>query len=224
MVDFSDSNSYFDYAKIDTQRLNLALSGAYKLTDKLSLLGSVMSGVGFNSKSRQIIGANTIDSSYKDYMLNFQAGASYDFEFSDLMVSPVALMNYSYFYQEEFNENTSQLFAQKSYSISNDSILASLGLNLNYNYESLGGYIWQINGFGFYSQRLGNKEVKSRLAYLDSPSSIIYQRSKMDSDNVMFGLNAQLQKGDYFTIVGFNREIANSYRWNNFSLSFGMRF
>ena len=46
----------------------------------------------------------------------------------------------------------------------------------------------------------------------------------MDSDNVMFGLNAQLQKGDYFTRVGFNREIANSYRWNNFSLSFGMRF
>lgn len=224
MVDFSDSNSYFDYAKIDTQRLNLALSGAYKLTDKLSLLGSAMSGVGFNNKSRQIIGVNTIDSSYKDYTLNFQAGSSYDFKFGDLMVSPVALMNYSYFYQEEFNENTSQLFAQKSYSISNDSILASLGLNLNYNYESLGGYIWQINGFGFYSQRLGNKEVKSRLAYLDSSSSIIYQRSKMDSDNVMFGLNVQLQKGDYFTRVGFNREIANSYRWNNFSLSFGMRF
>ena len=225
MIEITDTNSYFDYAKIDTQRLNLGLSGAYKLTDEFSLLGSVMGGVGFNDKSRQIVGVSQkLDSSYKDYMLNFQAGASYDFRLGSVMVSPVALMNYAYFYQEEFSENQNQLFSQKSYSISNDSVLASLGLNLNYNYESLGGYIWQINGFGFYTQRLGDRSVESRLAYLDSPDSIIYQRAKIDSDNVMFGLNAQLQKGDYFARAGFNREIANSYRWNNFSLSFGMKF
>ncbi|PPB57230.1 hypothetical protein CDQ71_07475 [Campylobacter hyointestinalis subsp. hyointestinalis] len=225
MVDFSDSNSYFNYAKIDTQRLNLALSGAYKLTDELSLLGSVMGGVGFNDKSRQIIGVmQKLDSSYKDYMINLQAGASYDFRLGDIMISPVALMNYGYFYQEEFKENKNQLFAQKSYSISDNSVLASLGLNLNYNYESLNGYIYQINGFGFYTQRLGDRGVESRTAYLDSPDSVIYQRAKIDSDNVMFGLNAQLQKGDYFARIGFNREIANSYRWNNFSLSFGMKF
>ncbi|WP_096023395.1 S8 family peptidase [Campylobacter lanienae] len=223
-LNYSHQKGDYEFSDIKSELISVGLAGLKDFGD-FNLIASVDVGMGFNDTSRYILTlSDELKADYKSYFVSTGLGLSKDFEINDSFVwTPVSMLNYIYSKQDGFEESGG-ILAKGYKDISINSLNLSLGGNIAYNIATQNNLFATLNGFAFYTRRLNSDSFSSTEYFVDAKNNLWTQTTKLNTDSVYFGADANIEKGNKFINFLVSSEITKDEYSVNTAIRAGIRF
>lgn len=211
------------YSRTKSDQISLGASVLFPLKNDFSLLLNSNLGANFNTKVRNIANFNgNINSNYTDYFVSFGGGIVKSFDINNFYLKPAFLLNHTTLFHKKFSEN-GVIFA-KTFERQNHHLLtAALGLNLGQNLFINDEISLNLNGFGYYLQRLNGSKFSTN-SRLNDFSQNFAQNTKFAKNLLYYGVDFGLDYERFFTKFGLSSQKSKDYKSLNANLNFGIRF
>ncbi|MDY6134393.1 S8 family serine peptidase [Campylobacter lanienae] len=222
-LNYSHQKEDYEFSQTTNKLISAGLNG-FKDFGDFNLLASVDVGMGFNDMSRYILTLNDeLKADYNSYFVSTGLGLSKDFAINDSFTwTPISMLNYIYSKQDGFEESGG-IFAKGYKDISINSLNLSLGGNIAYNIATQNNLFATLNGFAFYTRRLNGDSFSSTEYFVDA-GNLWTQRTKLNTDSVYFGADANIEKGNKFINFLVSSEITKDEYSVNTAIRAGIRF
>ncbi|WP_096029260.1 S8 family peptidase [Campylobacter lanienae] len=223
-LNYSHQKGDYEFSDITSELISVGLAGLKDFGD-FNLIASVDVGMGFNDTSRYILTlSDELKADYKSYFVSTGLGLSKDFAINDSFVwTPVSMLNYIYSKQDGFEESGG-ILAKGYKDISINSLNLSLGGNIAYNIATQNNLFATLNGFAFYTRRLNSDSFSSTEYFVDAKNNLWTQTTKLNTDSVYFGADANIEKGNKFINFLVSSEITKDEYSVNTAIRAGIRF
>ncbi|WP_261517572.1 S8 family peptidase [Campylobacter lanienae] len=223
-LNYSHQKGDYEFSDIKSELISVGLAGLKDFGD-FNLIASVDVGMGFNDTSRYILTlSDELKADYKSYFVSTGLGLSKDFAINDSFVwTPVSMLNYIYTKQDGFEESGG-ILAKGYKDISINSLNLSLGGNIAYNIATQNNLFATLNGFAFYTRRLNSDSFSSTEYFVDAKNNLWTQTTKLNTDSVYFGADANIEKGNKFINFLVSSEITKDEYSVNTAIRAGIRF
>ena len=223
-LNYSHQKGDYGFSDITSKLISVGLAGLKDFGD-FNLIASVDVGMGFNDTSRYILtSSDELKADYNSYFVSTGLGLSKDFEINDSFVwTPVSMLNYIYSKQDGFEESGG-ILAKGYKDISINSLNLSLGGNIAYNIATQNNLFATLNGFAFYTRRLNSDSFSSTEYFVDAKNNLWTQTTKLNTDSVYFGADANIEKGNKFINFLVSSEITKDTHSINTAIRAGIRF
>ena len=223
-LNYSHQKGDYEFSQTTNKLISVGLNGL-KDFGYLNLLASVDVGMGFNDMSRYILASSDeLKADYNSYFVSTGLGLSKDFEINDSFVwTPVSMLNYIYSKQDGFEESGA-ILAKGYKDISINTLNLSLGGNIAYNIATQNNLFATLNGFAFYTRRLNSDSFSSTEYFVDAKNNLWTQTTKLNTDSVYFGADANIEKGNKFINFLVSSEITKDEYSVNTAIRAGIRF
>ncbi|WP_279061242.1 S8 family peptidase [Campylobacter lanienae] len=223
-LNYSHQKGDYEFSDIKSELISVGLAGLKDFGD-FNLIASVDVGMGFNDTSRYILTlSDELKADYKSYFVSTGLGLSKDFAINDSFVwTPVSMLNYIYSKQDGFEESGG-ILAKGYKDISINSLNLSLGGNIAYNIATQNNLFATLNGFAFYTRRLNSDSFSSTEYFVDAKNNLWTQTTKLNTDSVYFGADANIEKGNKFINFLVSSEITKDEYSVNTAIRAGIRF
>ena len=222
-LNYSHQKGDYEFSQTTNKLISVGLNGL-KDFGYLNLLASVDVGMGFNDMSRYILASSDeLKADYNSYFVSTGLGLSKDFVINDsFTLTPISMLNYIYSKQDGFEESGA-ILAKGYKDISINTLNLSLGGNIAYNIATQNNLFATLNGFAFYTRRLNGDSFSSTEYFVDA-GNLWTQRTKLNTDSVYFGADANIEKGNKFINFLVSSEITKDEYSVNTAIRAGIRF
>ena len=222
-LNYSHQKGDYEFSQTTNKLISVGLNGL-KDFGYLNLLASVDVGMGFNDMSRYILASSDeLKADYNSYFVSTGLGLSKDFAINDsFTLTPISMLNYIYSKQDGFEESGA-ILAKGYKDISINTLNLSLGGNIAYNIATQNNLFATLNGFAFYTRRLNGDSFSSTEYFVDA-GNLWTQRTKLNTDSVYFGADANIEKGNKFINFLVSSEITKDEYSVNTAIRAGIRF
>lgn len=223
-LNYSHQKGDYGFSDITSKLISVGLAGLKDFGD-FNLIASVDVGIGFNDTSRYILtSSDELKADYNSYFVSTGLGLSKDFEINDSFTwTPISMLNYIYTKQDGFEESGG-ILAKGYKDISINSLNLSLGGNIAYNIATQNNLFATLNGFAFYTRRLNSDSFSSTEYFVDAKNNLWTQTTKLNTDSVYFGADANIEKGNKFINFLVSSEITKDTHSINTAIRAGIRF
>ncbi|MCI7364338.1 MAG: S8 family serine peptidase [Campylobacter lanienae] len=223
-LNYSHQKGDYGFSDITSKLISVGLAGLKDFGD-FNLIASVDVGMGFNDTSRYILTlSDELKADYNSYFVSTGLGLSKDFEINDSFVwTPISMLNYIYTKQDGFEESGG-ILAKGYKDISINTLNLSLGGNIAYNIATQNNLFATLNGFAFYTRRLNSDSFSSTEYFVDAKNNLWTQTTKLNTDSVYFGADANIEKGNKFINFLVSSEITKDTHSINTAIRAGIRF
>ena len=223
-LNYSHQKGDYEFSQTTNKLISVGLNGL-KDFGYLNLLASVDVGMGFNDMSRYILASSDeLKADYNSYFVSTGLGLSKDFAINDsFTLTPISMLNYIYSKQDGFEESGA-ILAKGYKDISINTLNLSLGGNIAYNIATQNNLFATLNGFAFYTRRLNGDSFSSTEYFVDAKNNLWTQTTKLNTDSVYFGADANIEKGNKFINFLVSSEITKDEYSVNTAIRAGIRF
>ncbi|MBD3865453.1 autotransporter outer membrane beta-barrel domain-containing protein, partial [Campylobacter fetus] len=220
----SNTKNKFNESNYETDSINAGINYIYDFQN-FKVLSAAALGYGKNTldlSSNPILSSSS-KSNYNHFIAGAMMGLAKDFEFNNIILTPISYVNYNYIYQEGFDIN-SNIFARKVDSISHHTTSINAGLNLAYLNKNQ-NITTKLSSYAIYEYRLSGKDIKNSSKFIDFSSNGFTQKYELSEHLLTIGANLEmLYPNDVFIRFSTAANIQQDAKSLNLTATIGKMF
>ncbi|WP_162165824.1 S8 family serine peptidase [Campylobacter fetus] len=220
----SNTKNKFNESHYETDSINAGINYIYDF-ESFKVLSAATLGYGKNTldlSSNPILSSSS-KSNYNHFIAGAMLGLAKDFEFNNVVLTPLSYVNYNYIYQEGFDIN-SDIFARKVDSISHQTTSINAGLNLAYLNKNQ-NITTKLSSYALYEYRLSGKDIENSSKFIDFSSNGFTQKYELNEHLLTIGANLEmLYPNNFFIRFGAAGEIEKKRNSINLMTTIGKIF
>lgn len=214
-VNILDSSIDSENANFKSQYFNFSSNYILDL-QSFKILSSASIGAIKNNMRRQILlSTQTLNANYNSILSSLQLGLAKDFNFNNIIITPLTYFNYNFIRQNAFDESDG-LFAKSYEAINHHSTSLVGGLNFAYLLEQE-NLQTKLSSFLIYEYRLSGKNIHNTVNFKDFPDQKFTQYYNLNSSFITWGISSSFNYPNSF-FVRFN--LINEFTKNQYNINF----
>lgn len=220
----SNTKNKFNESNYEKDSINAGINYIYDFQN-FKVLSAAALGYGKNmlDLSSNPILSSSSKSNYNHFIAGAMMGLAKDFEFNNIILTPISYVNYNYIYQEGFDIN-SNIFARKVDSISHHTTSINAGLNLAYLNKNQ-NITTKLSSYTIYEYRLSGKDIKNSSKFIDFSSNGFTQKYELSEHLLTIGANLEmLYPNDVFIRFSTAANIQQDAKSLNLTATIGKMF